>query len=111
MIFSLFQYIFPCFAKIFIPPYFQKFPPCFRKIYLLFTYFMCISFPPPTLTMMHLCITQYTYWTPLGQVIPYEGWMMMIPAASAKRVFPDGTQRPFRSNRMLTVRDYKTNSL
>ena len=25
---------------------------------------MCISFPP-TLTMMHLCITQCTYWTPL----------------------------------------------
>ena len=25
---------------------------------------MCISFPP-YLTMMHLCITQCTYWTPL----------------------------------------------
>ena len=37
---------------------------CFRKIHLLFTYFMCISFPP-TFTMMHLCITQFTYWTPL----------------------------------------------
>src|SRR6218665_420375 len=35
-----------CFAKIIIPPYFHKFPPCFRKIHLLFTYFMCISFPP-----------------------------------------------------------------
>src|SRR6218665_4042262 len=31
---------------------------------MLFTYFMCISFPP-SLTMMHLCITQCTYWTPL----------------------------------------------
>ena len=29
---------------------------------------MCISFPP-TLTMMHLCITQCTYWTPLGLTI------------------------------------------
>src|SRR6218665_3602917 len=36
----------PCFAKIIISPYFDKFPPCFRKIQLLFTYFMCISFPP-----------------------------------------------------------------
>src|SRR6218665_2360104 len=26
---------------------------------------MCISFPP-TLTMMHLCTTQFTYWTPLN---------------------------------------------
>src|SRR6218665_1474315 len=27
-------------------------------------YLTCISFPP-TFTMMHLCITQCTYWTPL----------------------------------------------
>ena len=59
------QYISSCFAKIIITPYFEKFPLCFRKIHLLFTYFMCISFPP-TLTMMHLCITQCTYWTPLS---------------------------------------------
>src|SRR6218665_406795 len=42
-LFSLFQYIPPCFAKIFLSPYFSKFPPCFRQIHLLFTYFMCIS--------------------------------------------------------------------
>jgi len=38
--FSLFQYIFP--------PVSQKllFPLCLRKIHLLFTYLMCISFPP-----------------------------------------------------------------
>ena len=53
-LFSLFQYI----------------SPLFRKIHLLFTYFMCISFPP-TLTMMHLCITQCTYWTPL-LLVPRE---------------------------------------
>ena len=63
-LFSLFQYISPCFAKIIISPYFFKFHPWFRKIHLLFTHFMCISFPP-TLTTMHLCITQCTYWTPL----------------------------------------------
>src|SRR6218665_2536046 len=55
-----------------------RFPPCFRNFFRffgkfltfylfqkkqLFTYFLCIF--PPTLTMMHLCITQCTYWTPL----------------------------------------------
>jgi len=54
-----------CFAKqILFPPTFDKFPPCIRKSNRLFTYFMCISFAP-TFTMMHLCITQCTYWTPL----------------------------------------------
>ena len=37
----------PLFSKkYYFPPYFQKFPPCFSKIHLLFTYFLCISFPP-----------------------------------------------------------------
>src|SRR6218665_315795 len=63
--FSLFQYIFPPVSqKLSFPPYFDKCSPCFRQIHLLFTYFTCISFPP-TLTMMHLCITQCKYWTPL----------------------------------------------
>ena len=68
-VFSLFYQISLCFAKIIISPLLSKisqFPPCFRKIHLLFTYFMCISFPP-TLTVMHLCIPQRTYWTPLHQ--------------------------------------------
>ena len=59
---------FPCFGpfppvsrKLLFPlPTLTNFPPCFRKIHLLFTYFLCISFPP-TLTMMHFCITQCTY--------------------------------------------------
>ena len=56
----------PCFAKIIISPLLWKiFLPVFSKIHLLFTYFMCISFPP-TLTMMHLCIIQCTYWKPLA---------------------------------------------
>ena len=62
---------FPCFSTF--PPLFRenyyspllfKISSYFRKIHLLFTYFLCISFPP-TLTMMHLYITQCTYWTPL----------------------------------------------
>jgi len=37
----------PCFAKIIISTLLSKMPPpCFRKSHLLFTYFMCISFPP-----------------------------------------------------------------
>ena len=56
----------PCFPKMLFSPYFYKFPLCFRQIHLLFTYLLCILFPP-TLTMMHLCITQCTYWTPLSQ--------------------------------------------
>src|SRR6218665_1652623 len=49
--------------KFIISPYFSKFPPCFPKVQQLFTYFTCIF--PRTLTMLHLCITQCTYWTPL----------------------------------------------
>ena len=45
-LFSLFQYIFPLFRENYNFPCFKKFPPCFRKIHLLFTYFMCFSFPP-----------------------------------------------------------------
>ena len=67
LLLSLKRYISPYFAK-FISPYFEKFP-WFRKIYLFFAYFTCFSFPP-TSTMMHLCITQYTYWTPLCVMAP-----------------------------------------
>ena len=34
------------------------FPPWFRKIYVFLAYFTCFSFPP-TLSMIHLCITQW----------------------------------------------------
>src|SRR6218665_3214901 len=61
----------PVSQKLFVPPTFTHFPPCFRQIHLLFTYFTCIF--PPTLTMMHLCITQCTYWTPLVLYIKNPG--------------------------------------
>src|SRR6218665_107075 len=64
-LFSLFQYISPSVSrKLFFPPYFYKFPPVLGK----FTCFLHTLrvFSPPTLTMMHLCITQCTYWTPLS---------------------------------------------
>ena len=52
----------PVSLKLLFPPTLKNSPLCFIKIHLLFTYFMCISFPP-TLTMMHLglCITKCTY--------------------------------------------------
>src|SRR6218665_3516216 len=40
-----------------ISPLFSKNSPAF--------YIISVYFVPPTLTMMHLCIIQCTYWTPL----------------------------------------------
>src|SRR6218665_465422 len=62
-LFSLFQYIFPQYRENYSFPLLLQIPPGFRQIHLLFTYFTCTF--APTLTMMHLCITQCTYWTPL----------------------------------------------
>src|SRR6218665_2390285 len=49
-------------------PLFSKISPLFSKnstaFYILYVYF------PPTLTMMHLCITQCTYRTPLITKLP-----------------------------------------
>src|SRR6218665_1412401 len=50
----------PCFR---FPPLLSQISPLFSEnstaFYILSVYF------PPTLAMMHLCITQCTYWTPL----------------------------------------------
>ena len=45
-LFSLFHYISPLFRENYYPPTFTNSPSRLRKIHLLFTYFMCISFPP-----------------------------------------------------------------
>src|SRR6218665_1264366 len=45
-LFFLFCYISPLFCESYYFPLLSKFLPCFRKIHLVFTYFMCISFPP-----------------------------------------------------------------
>src|SRR6218665_2655483 len=50
--------------NLLFPPTLKKFPPVLQK----FTYFLhtlCVFRFPPNLTMMHLCITQCTYSTPL----------------------------------------------
>jgi len=63
--FSLFRYISPSVSrKLLFPPYFQKFPPVLEK-FTCFLHTLCVFRLPPTLTMMHSCITQCTYWTPL----------------------------------------------
>src|SRR6218665_3850344 len=53
----------PCFGKFFFFPTFAKFPPISLN-FRVFTYFSLRVFSP-TFTMMHLCITQCTYWTSL----------------------------------------------
>ena len=54
-------------GKFFFPLLMQNFPPDFVKL-TCFTYNTRISFPP-TFTMMHLCITQCTYWTPMSESV------------------------------------------
>src|SRR6218665_1811252 len=52
------------FGKIIISPYFFKVSPDFVK----FTCFLhTLFFVSPTFTLMHLCITQCTYWTPMDR--------------------------------------------
>src|SRR6218665_911215 len=64
-LFSLLCYISPCFAKIIISSLLSKLsPPVFEK-FTCFLHTLCVFRFPPTLTRMHLCITQCTYWTPL----------------------------------------------
>src|SRR6218665_2195686 len=48
----------------FLPTFtnFPLFSENLRVFYILYVYFV-----PPTLAMMHCCITQYTYWTTLRQ--------------------------------------------
>ena len=64
--FSLFQYISPCFAKIIISPLLWQISSLFYTNSLAF-YVLYVYFDSPTFTMMHLCITQCTYWTPLAR--------------------------------------------
>jgi len=54
---------FPPISGNFVPLLLPNFYPWFREIYVfLHTLRVFVS---PTFTMMHLCITQCTYWTPL----------------------------------------------
>ena len=67
-----------CAASVHFPPIsgklflllLQNFPPDFVK-YKCFLHTFCVFRFPHTLIMMHLCITQCTYWTPLVLGIIY----------------------------------------
>jgi len=66
-LFFLFRYISSLFRENYYFPLLPKISTCFPKIHLLFTYFLCISFPPyfdHDAFMHHPC----TYWTPLPMV-------------------------------------------
>src|SRR6218665_3243873 len=58
----------PNFGIFLFPSSFANFPSDFVNFTCFFTYFMCFSFPP-TSTMMHLCSTQCTHWTPLDGIV------------------------------------------
>src|SRR6218665_2625107 len=54
---------FPLFQENYYFPHFCKFPPDFVKFtcfYILYAFYVS-----PSLNMMHFCITQCTYWTPM----------------------------------------------
>src|SRR6218665_1370456 len=53
------------------PPYFNKFSPVLDK-FTCFLHTLRVFRFPPTLTMMHLCIIQCTYWTPLDTLVGVE---------------------------------------
>ena len=67
-LFSLFQYISPCFAKIILSPLLLQISTLFFANFTCFLHTLRV-FSPPALTMMHLCITQCTYWTPLSSPV------------------------------------------
>src|SRR6218665_1994866 len=68
-LFSLFQYISPLFRENYsFPPTLTNFPPLLDK-FTCFLHTLRVFRFPPTLTMMHLCITQCTYWTPLDGTV------------------------------------------
>ena len=59
------KYYFPCFAKIIISSLLLQISPLFYTNSPAFLHTLRVFRFPPTFTMMHLCITQCTYWTHL----------------------------------------------
>ena len=68
--FSCFWYISPLFCEnyTFSTLLWQISLPVLGK-FTCFLHTFCVFRFPPTLTMMHLCITQCTYWTPLTRFL------------------------------------------
>jgi len=80
---SLFQFVSHYIWKFFFSPTFANFPPDCVK-FMCFLHTLHVFRFPPTFTMMHLCNTQCTYWTPLmvndddDDVYVKEWWWWMI---------------------------------
>src|SRR6218665_907625 len=82
LLFSLFQYISPLFREnYYFLPALTIFPPLLHKFTCFLHTFRVFHFPP-TFTMMHFCITQCTYWTPLF----VTGGSMTTPHLSSRDV-------------------------
>src|SRR6218665_170502 len=62
--FACFSSFPPLIGENYYVPLLSQISPLFSENSPAF-YILCVYISPPTLTMMHLCITQCTYWTPL----------------------------------------------
>src|SRR6218665_989285 len=62
---------FPPVSRKLLFPLLLKISRCFVKCTCFFLHTLCVFCLPPNLTMMHLCMTQCTYWTPLCLSIVY----------------------------------------
>src|SRR6218665_573947 len=79
LLFSLFRYIFPLFCEIFYFPLLLKISPSpVLEKFTSFLHTLCVFRFPPALTMMHLCITQCTYWTPLSDFVSLHGSHLLV---------------------------------
>src|SRR6218665_2730060 len=65
------------FLLLLFPPTFLN-SPSFRKIYVFFYMLYVLFVSSPTSTMLHLCITQCTYWTPLLKEALHEFWCIFM---------------------------------
>ena len=61
-IFAKTPHFLPHFGNLLFPPTFLNFPLILKNVCVF--YMLYVFLVPPSLTMMHLCITQCMYWTP-----------------------------------------------
>ena len=85
----------------YFPPTFSH-SPDFAKVAWFFTHFLWFSFPP-SFTMMHLRITQCTYWTPLKLVTNIKAWNVCI---SQSYCWMQHTKKELRINRLTLKQSY-----
>ena len=76
-IFPVSVHVPPCFAKIIISPPILTYFPDVLDTFTCFLHTLRVFRFPPTLTMMHLCIIQCTYWTPLCELTNWR-WKTVL---------------------------------